>query len=98
MKENVRNSTSLDFLEEIFRSQEDVIRERLQEHSECTVCMKPYKVGSEVKMLPGCGHTFHTRCIDTWLRQKGICPIDRENVQKNLQRELYPNGTSHHDY
>ena len=58
----------------------------------CTICMKGYKVGSQVKMLPSCCHLFHAKCIDQWFLLKGTCPVDREDVVSNLQRELYPNA------
>ena len=86
--------TSLCFFEEILRSQEEQIREQLHKYPDCSICMKQYKVGSQVKMLPGCQHIFHAKCIDHWFGLKGTCPVDRENVTSNLQKELFPNHQS----
>lgn len=40
----------------------------------CNICLAPYEEGEEVRTVP-CMHKFHRACIDTWLRDKAICPI-----------------------
>jgi len=42
----------------------------------CAICLEPYVLGDTVRTLP-CFHSFHTRCIDTWICSKGTCPIDK---------------------
>jgi len=84
-------------MEEILKSQDEQIRDQLQKHPECTICMKKYKAGSQVKMLPQCLHIFHAKCIDQWFRLKGTCPVDRENVTTNLVKEMYPGDLFHNE-
>ncbi|KAK2969670.1 hypothetical protein RJ640_025847 [Escallonia rubra] len=40
----------------------------------CTICRCEYEVGELVCMLPSCSHSFHPRCIDTWLSHDVSCP------------------------
>lgn len=42
----------------------------------CTVCLCDVRQGEMIREL-GCGHKFHQKCIDYWLKKKAICPIDR---------------------
>jgi hypothetical protein len=33
----------------------------------CVVCQCEFEGGEVLKLLPGCGHTYHEECIDQWL-------------------------------
>ncbi|GAQ80909.1 Zinc finger RING-type domain containing protein [Klebsormidium nitens] len=44
---------------------------------ECAVCLCEYEEGDLLRELPGCSHSFHSTCIDTWLHKHGTCPICR---------------------
>ncbi|XP_020571628.1 E3 ubiquitin-protein ligase ATL76-like [Phalaenopsis equestris] len=46
-------------------------------YSECSVCLSGIEEGEKVRILPGCGHGFHARCIDAWLRTRLSCPVCR---------------------
>ncbi|KAM3207197.1 hypothetical protein ACQJBY_062421 [Aegilops geniculata] len=43
----------------------------------CLICMDDDKV--LWKETP-CGHRFHGRCVETWLKAKGSCPMCRRQV------------------
>jgi len=45
-----------------------------QEDKKCSICLEDFEVGQMVRTIP-CFHSFHTKCIDQWLREKAICPI-----------------------
>ncbi|KAL7473089.1 hypothetical protein ACHAXS_013492 [Conticribra weissflogii] len=49
-----------------------------QRHS-CSICLEPYQVGDTVRTIP-CFHTFHSCCIDPWLREKAECPICKHSA------------------
>lgn len=34
----------------------------------CVICIDGFTPWDEVRELPTCGHVFHRRCIDLWLR------------------------------
>lgn len=46
----------------------------------CCVCLDAYERGQHLRRLP-CGHTFHKKCIDKWLKMKPRCPICMINVK-----------------
>lgn len=50
---------------------------------ECTICFNrgivTHKPERYVKQLP-CGHTFHVKCINTWLHGHVSCPLCRHCV------------------
>ena len=45
----------------------------------CVVCLEEFKPGGRLKRLP-CGHAFHARCIDRWLRTKAVCPVCQQGI------------------
>ena len=49
-----------------------------KENNTCTVCFENYNNGTYLCPLT-CGHTFHFRCIDQWLRTNISCPICGES-------------------
>ena len=46
----------------------------------CPICMENFKTGEKYKKLSACNHEFHSNCIDTWLLEEKVCPIDRKAV------------------
>jgi hypothetical protein len=47
----------------------------------CPVCLCDFEHGEEVKLLPKCGHLFHSDCIMPWLTEKkGSCPLCQTDV------------------
>ncbi|KAL3820020.1 hypothetical protein ACJIZ3_005925 [Penstemon smallii] len=48
--------------------------------SECSICLDEFATGDELCVLPQCGHGFHVRCIDSWLRKHQSCPNCRQTL------------------
>lgn len=40
----------------------------------CSICLADYKGKDLVRQLPDCGHVFHVKCVDPWLRLNATCP------------------------
>ena len=40
----------------------------------CAICLDKLKEGQMVKKMP-CKHTFHSPCINNWLKHKLQCPL-----------------------
>ncbi|PON76447.1 43kDa postsynaptic protein [Parasponia andersonii] len=45
--------------------------------STCSVCLADYQGSDVLRVLPDCGHVFHVRCVDPWLRLRPTCPLCR---------------------
>ncbi|KAI3408764.1 RING-type domain-containing protein [Psidium guajava] len=40
----------------------------------CSICLSEYKETDGLRLLPDCGHYFHSKCVDPWLRMNPSCP------------------------
>ncbi|XP_021296689.1 RING-H2 finger protein ATL70-like isoform X1 [Herrania umbratica] len=47
--------------------------------SSCSICLGEYKDTDMLRLLPACGHVFHLKCVDSWLRLHPTCPICRNS-------------------
>ncbi|XP_030451209.1 RING-H2 finger protein ATL67-like [Syzygium oleosum] len=45
----------------------------------CPICLGEYKESDVLRLLPVCGHFFHVRCVDPWLRLHATCPVCRKS-------------------
>lgn len=43
----------------------------------CSICLADYKGNDVLRQLPECGHVFHLKCVDPWLRLHPTCPVCR---------------------
>ncbi|KAK1365044.1 RING-type E3 ubiquitin transferase [Heracleum sosnowskyi] len=44
---------------------------------ECCICLGVFEEQDRVKVLPQCGHCFHSHCVDKWLSTRASCPLCR---------------------
>ncbi|KNA04353.1 hypothetical protein SOVF_199770 [Spinacia oleracea] len=51
---------------------------------ECAVCLSEFQDPEALRLLPGCSHVFHPRCIDQWLATHVTCPICRLSLEPDL--------------
>ncbi|BAU02365.1 hypothetical protein LR48_Vigan10g088600 [Vigna angularis] len=47
---------------------------------QCAVCLADFADDDTLRLLPKCGHVFHTRCIEEWLAAHVTCPVCRSDV------------------
>lgn len=45
----------------------------------CSICLADYKDRDLMRLLPDCGHLFHLKCVDPWLRLNSTCPMCRSS-------------------
>ncbi|XP_076952447.1 uncharacterized protein LOC143626183 [Bidens hawaiensis] len=50
------------------------------DEKKCSICQEEFARGDEVGRL-GCGHGYHTACINQWLGLKNWCPICKASPQ-----------------
>ncbi|XP_037087138.1 protein goliath-like, partial [Pollicipes pollicipes] len=55
--------------------------EQLDECECCAVCLEPYRVAEQLRMLP-CNHEFHKVCVDPWLLKNRTCPMCKMDILK----------------
>jgi hypothetical protein len=47
----------------------------------CSICIDEFEDGERLRLLPRCGHAFHTECILPWLSERqGCCPLCKMSV------------------
>ncbi|ETW00971.1 hypothetical protein H310_06615, partial [Aphanomyces invadans] len=51
---------------------------------ECLVCRYDFATGDEIRTLP-CFHTYHSNCIDPWLRMNKVCPVCQVSIELHLE-------------
>lgn len=55
-------------------------REFLSENEKCSICSEHYNENQIIRQIIRCNHSFHHRCIDTWLSTNSTCPICTTNL------------------
>ncbi|KAM3316670.1 hypothetical protein ACQJBY_034673 [Aegilops geniculata] len=61
----------------------------------CPVCLEPMHAGSgDIRAAHACGHVFHSRCIERWVRRRGSCPVCRCTVSFNPNSTYNPASIS----
>ncbi|GER46243.1 RING/U-box superfamily protein [Striga asiatica] len=58
---------------------------------ECAVCLSEFEEKEIVRLLPGCGHSFHVSCIDVWFRSHTTCPLCRSPAEPVAEPACGPN-------
>ncbi|KAH6836717.1 hypothetical protein C2S53_007374 [Perilla frutescens var. hirtella] len=54
-------------------------KEEMMMVEECPICLSEFEEGETVKLIPYCGHVFHSNCVDTWLALHVTCPLCRSD-------------------
>ncbi|CAI9273155.1 unnamed protein product [Lactuca saligna] len=54
--------------------------------AQCIVCLSEYHADDTLRILPFCGHFFHSSCIDIWLQQNCTCPVCRVSLRETFDR------------
>lgn len=63
----------------------------------CAVCLSDFDEHSMLRRLP-CGHSFHSACVDKWLKQNKTCPLcvqDVETLSQQKAADRMPHDSTH---
>ena len=50
----------------------------------CTICMSDFEENEKVKVLD-CMHSYHSECIDTWLKKNTTCPVCKKDMREFVE-------------
>ena len=53
--------------------------ENMNGQTDRRICISDYVDGGELMVLP-CQHSFHSSCVQHWLRQNTTCPVCRTGI------------------
>ena len=76
---------------------ESLIRAAYDSCTSCSICLSPFEEEETLRLLPQCGHCFHTECILPWLTQKkSFCPLCQMpvKIKNDNDEEESPNSGS----
>lgn len=78
----MNNPTDVDILEQLPESEIEDISQLSDENKDCIICLKKFNKLDKITILP-CAHIFHSLCVETWLKEKQICPICQIPIVKS---------------
>ncbi|KAF3434419.1 hypothetical protein FNV43_RR25522 [Rhamnella rubrinervis] len=61
----------------------------------CSICLADYKGRDLLRLLPDCGHLFHLKCVDPWLRLNPTCPMCRSSPLPSPLAGIAPLAAAH---
>lgn len=53
----------------------------------CSICQEDCVEGQRIRSFFLCKHSFHLKCIDTWLKDKDCCPTCRQKYNIYFKKE-----------
>lgn len=45
----------------------------------CHICITDFEMKEKTLLLP-CGHMYHMKCIEPWLKEHNTCPVCRKEL------------------
>ena len=51
----------------------------------CHICITDFEMKENGMFLP-CGHIYHPKCIEPWLKEHNTCPVCRKEMPSNYPR------------
>lgn len=52
--------------------------------STCSICMEEFLEGQNLVSVKVCNHAFHSHCLKDWAINRGLCPLCRAKIKKDL--------------
>ena len=57
-----------------------------EDMNKCTICLTDFEIGDKKSTLP-CLHSFHSNCIEKWIKKKKYCPICKFQISLESLKE-----------
>ena len=78
LDEDFETTSSVEILDEPTNLNSSMIsvssHSSFKKYKECTICLSEFVEGEPVKVVPGCEHVFHERCLNDWTTLRFRCP------------------------
>ncbi len=92
LQENINNKEKYDYfpncklINKLVNKPEKIKKDDdlLKNNEICFICFEQYKEKEFKRKLPHCGHYFHKKCIDKWLKNKSTCPHCRCDLMEHI--------------
>lgn len=69
------------------KDNDDLLDPLVLQNTPCSICLQCFEIGQEVSVVIGCGHTFHSNCLQKWIQKSATCPYCRQDIEKKLPME-----------
>jgi hypothetical protein len=56
------------------------------EEFECVICKENIMNEEKVIHLHECNHTFHSKCLNEWIKWKSVCPLCYSEIPKKTKK------------
>uniref|UniRef100_A0A0G4FH74 RING-type domain-containing protein n=1 Tax=Chromera velia CCMP2878 TaxID=1169474 RepID=A0A0G4FH74_9ALVE len=63
------------------------IQKAIESLLQCAICQEGFNQGF---VTLGCGHSFHSHCVDTWKKREKSCPLCKDSIKKQVQNRGAP--------
>ncbi len=61
---------------------EEIVAEGEESLDTCPICQDEIAIGTTMRIINHCDHSFHKDCIDVWFSQNVHCPVCRHDIRQ----------------
>jgi hypothetical protein len=61
---------------------EEIVAEGEESLETCPICQDEIAIGTTMRIINHCDHSFHKECIDVWFSQNVHCPVCRHDIRE----------------
>ena len=57
-----------------------------RKETECAICLENFKGIDIIKSFYKCGHIFHKKCLENWLKRSNCCPLCKHDLTEDINQ------------
>ena len=57
-----------------------------RKETECAICLENFKGIDIIKSFYKCGHIFHKKCLEDWLKRSNCCPLCKHDLTEDINQ------------